>query len=437
MIERFKRFLVYKRKELEIRFTTWRKRREIARAYQSDQAQPVRLSKNKVALAGASIIGVAMIFGIYGLSAPPREMELSQQPESTAVLRLKEVMEKEIASRARTVQKEEARRKADKTSTVSNTEPQSDTAETPLIELITDSVVANAKNAYAFADSSHYCILANKADKTMYVLEQSRVGWRRAKSMPMAYGERNGPKERDGDLRTPEGRYFIVGRKENSELHQQYGPMAYVLNYPNSEDRKAGRTGKGIWIHGTWPDSMPYKTRGCLEISNEHLLELGRLIGFGIGTPVVIVDDRALDDPVAALDFEQIGKQRQRLMQAYAHNQNYFASLLDRWQQAWEAENIEQYASFYSRQLFQGQGLDWEGWEARKLRTFRLYDTIQVHVDKILLSDFTESTATVKFVQQYRSDLLNVVNGKKLSFIKSPRGWKISSESTFPQEELL
>ena len=106
----------------------------------------------------------------------------------------------------------------------------------------------------------------------------------------MAIGENEGVKIREGDKKTPEGIYFIIGRKERSELNKMYGPLAFVLNYPNEEDRKRGRTGNGIWIHGTNPDSIPLQTRGCLELENVNILELGMHLKTGIGTPIVIIN---------------------------------------------------------------------------------------------------------------------------------------------------
>jgi murein L,D-transpeptidase YafK len=436
MLERFRRFLVYSFKELEIRYRTWLKRREISRAYRQDQASGFRISRNHIAVAGAAVIGVALLFGIYGLSMAPETAPPANRRDSQAVQRLQDALDRTERKTSSTPARN--RNSSAHTASLPASDSESvDTGAADLLETVVDTAVAPADNAYSFSDSAGYHILANKGARKMYVLGRTSAGWRIARVYPMAYGERDGPKQLDGDLRTPEGLYFIIGRKERSELHEQYGPMAFILNYPNDEDRRAGRTGQGIWIHGTWPDSMPYQTRGCLEISNQHLEDLGSLLGVGIGTPVYIIDRDSLARPARVIDYEQVAGKRRRLLDAYRGNQHFFAALLDRWRQAWESENIERYASFYDQGEFSGQGLRWEGWRERKLRTFELYDTIRVRVDKVLLTDFADSVATVKFVQQYRSDVLNVVNGKKLSFIKGPKGWKISSESTFPQEELL
>jgi hypothetical protein len=86
---------------------------------------------------------------------------------------------------------------------------------------------------------------------------------------------------------------------------------------------------------------------------------------------------------------------------------------------------------------FYGQGMLWDAYIEHKAHTFSLYDTISITLDKIYLSEFSETTAVVKFIQGYRSDRIQVVNGKKLYFVKDKGSWKIYRESTMPNEELL
>jgi murein L,D-transpeptidase YafK len=81
----------------------------------------------------------------------------------------------------------------------------------------------------------------------------------------MATGSQQGQKVTAGDKRTPEGLYLIIERKERYQLSSIYGPLAYVLDYPNEEetesqvepDRVSGFTGqkktqfrlkqRGVW----------------------------------------------------------------------------------------------------------------------------------------------------------------------------------------------
>ncbi|MGB0680670.1 MAG: L,D-transpeptidase family protein, partial [Polyangiales bacterium] len=54
-----------------------------------------------------------------------------------------------------------------------------------------------------------------------------------------------GPKTREGDGQVPEGLYEIDRLHPGSHYH-----LALHVNYPNTQDRKLGRTGSAIMIHG-------------------------------------------------------------------------------------------------------------------------------------------------------------------------------------------
>ncbi len=135
--------------------------------------------------------------------------------------------------------------------------------------------------------------------------------WKVIKQFEIAIGGGlAGPKVFAGDRRTPEGLYFILLKKDKSELTSIYGPLAYVLNYPNSIDVKEGRTGQGIWIHGTLGDADPVSTKGCLSLANKNIVELLSYLEDGKGTPVLIVNDSTFSDPVTIADYEQVDKKR-------------------------------------------------------------------------------------------------------------------------------
>lgn len=108
----------------------------------------------------------------------------------------------------------------------------------------------------------------------------------------VSLGSRPGNKWRRGDLRTPEGVYFITGHIPGSTLPPKYGRGAYPLDYPNPVDRRLGKTGHGIWLHGTAPEYYsrpPLDSEGCVVLTNPELDELGSLLT--PGTPVVIGED--------------------------------------------------------------------------------------------------------------------------------------------------
>jgi murein L,D-transpeptidase YafK len=108
-------------------------------------------------------------------------------------------------------------------------------------------------------------------------------------------GEPVGPKEREGDGRTPEGDYLIDARNARSHYH-----LSLHVSYPNPADlaraRKLGvNPGGAIMIHGLpngigWIGSAHRLldwTKGCVAVTNAEIDEIWRLVA--VGTPVKIV----------------------------------------------------------------------------------------------------------------------------------------------------
>lgn len=97
----------------------------------------------------------------------------------------------------------------------------------------------------------------------------------------------SGPKQREGDFRTPEGRYRIARRNPRSEFF-----LALQISYPNDGDEKRARRngwepGGLIMIHGlpNRPRHPPeyYESRdwtdGCIAVSNADMVEIWLLTG--------------------------------------------------------------------------------------------------------------------------------------------------------------
>jgi len=146
--------------------------------------------------------------------------------------------------------------------------------------------VALAPPARAAVDT----ILIEKAARRMTLYEAGReVG-----SYPVALGfSPVGDKVRQGDGKTPEGRYKISYKNPNSQFH-----LSLKISYPDAEDRAAARRrgdnpGGDIFIHGTpgrasyGPnESIPDWTLGCIAVTNSEIEEIWRLVA--VGTAVEI-----------------------------------------------------------------------------------------------------------------------------------------------------
>ena len=103
-----------------------------------------------------------------------------------------------------------------------------------------------------------------------------------------------GPKESQGDNKTPEGTYTIESRNRHSEYH-----LSLRLSYPNEEDKRRAEAmgvspGSDIMIHGirnglSWVGGFHTGidwTEGCIAVTNEEMEEIARLVPNG--TPVEI-----------------------------------------------------------------------------------------------------------------------------------------------------
>lgn len=74
-----------------------------------------------------------------------------------------------------------------------------------------------------------------------------------------------GPKEKQGDLMSPEGFYSVTaaGLKADSKYH-----LAMNIGYPNLLDRALGRTGDFIMVHGNC------ESVGCFAMTDAHIEEI-------------------------------------------------------------------------------------------------------------------------------------------------------------------
>ncbi len=104
-----------------------------------------------------------------------------------------------------------------------------------------------------------------------------------------------GPKQQEGDGRTPEGRYLIDWRNPNSKFH-----LSLHINYPDTDDQAQAVTrgvapGGDIMIHGL-PNAnaslgalhyLKDWTLGCIAVSNQEIEEIWHAVPDG--TPVEIV----------------------------------------------------------------------------------------------------------------------------------------------------
>ncbi len=137
-----------------------------------------------------------------------------------------------------------------------------------------------------------HVLLVDIAGPRLFVLTRRGDDFVVVNDFYASVGLMGGGKAREGDMRTPLGAYRITSELPRSRIRSYHGSFAWVLDYPNRDDRMAGRTGSHIWIHGVPPGTIarpPFSTEGCIALSNEDLEALRRLVRIN-RTVVVIVE---------------------------------------------------------------------------------------------------------------------------------------------------
>lgn len=101
-------------------------------------------------------------------------------------------------------------------------------------------------------------------------------------------------------------------------------------------------------------------------------------------------------------------------------------SFVEQWRKAWIAKDIETYINCYSPSFKNGQ-LDRDGWKTKKLHLNKKYSYINVSIKNIVV-EWTNSGASVSFLQTYKSDQYQTTGTKVLELTKRNNRWMIESE---------
>ncbi|HEY5973337.1 MAG TPA: L,D-transpeptidase family protein [Geobacteraceae bacterium] len=136
--------------------------------------------------------------------------------------------------------------------------------------------------AFATWKGSADRILIEKNDRRLKLIARGEV----IKTYKIALGGNPvGPKERQGDNKTPEGTYVIDSRNKDSRYH-----LSLHISYPNERDRKRARElgvspGGDIMIHGlknsfSWVGDAHTGvdwTKGCIAVTDEEIEEISKV----------------------------------------------------------------------------------------------------------------------------------------------------------------
>ena len=135
-------------------------------------------------------------------------------------------------------------------------------------------------------------ILVEKAVKRLTLFSDNKI----IKEYKVALGKiPEGHKFMEGDRKTPEGIYYIDGRKSDSKFH-----LSLHISYPNEIDTFfAGKLGvspgSNIMLHGTgdeyaWMGKYHVVhnwTDGCIAVTNQEIEEIWKIVPDGTKIKII------------------------------------------------------------------------------------------------------------------------------------------------------
>jgi L,D-transpeptidase YnhG len=128
----------------------------------------------------------------------------------------------------------------------------------------------------SLSDRNKHAIAVDASRSRLYLFENTDKGVKLVADYYISVGKLGTEKALEGDQRTPLGVYYITGSLKPTSLVDFYGVGALPINYPNPLDLKRGKTGSGIWLHGTPSEQFsraPKASDGCVVLANpdQHL----------------------------------------------------------------------------------------------------------------------------------------------------------------------
>lgn len=265
-------------------------------------------------------------------------------------------------------------------------------------------------------EDQKYAIVVDTHRSRLYLYQNVDGRPRFVADYYVSSGKNGASKMREGDEKTPVGVYHVVASLPRQKLSDFYGSGAFPINYPNEWDRRQGRNGHGIWLHGVPSDTYsrpPRASNGCVVLSNADLDALARNLQVGL-TPVIISEDvewTKLDD--------------------WAQERKTFQAQLEQWRADWESRDTDSYLRHYARS-FSANGEDLAAWSLHKRQVNAGKTWIKVGVRNVSMfrNPGKQDLVVVTFDQDYRSNNLSNTMKKRQYWTREGGRWRIVYEGS-------
>jgi murein L,D-transpeptidase YafK len=261
-----------------------------------------------------------------------------------------------------------------------------------------------------------HALLVDSRRSRLYVFSNDGGRPRLVADYYVTLGKNGVEKTRSGDQKTPIGVYHVTADLPRKKLTDFYGSGAFPINYPNEWDRRLGRNGHGIWVHGT-PSALysrpPRASDGCIVLANPDLDSVRDFMQVGL-TPVIIADE------VEWSDADALEAERRSLNAAF-----------EQWRQDWASLDAGRYLGHYSARFRSGKQ-DFASWSAHKRAVNAGKKWIKVEAAEVSMFRYPREGdfVVVTFEQTYRSNNLSNVSRKRQYWVKEAGRWKILYEGS-------
>jgi murein L,D-transpeptidase YafK len=259
-----------------------------------------------------------------------------------------------------------------------------------------------------------HALLVESRRSRLYVFANAEGRPRLVADYYVTLGKNGIDKAREGDQKTPLGVYHVTANLPRKKLTDFYGSGAFPINYPNEWDRRMGRKGHGIWLHGVPSDVYsrpPRSSDGCIVLANGDLDSVARFVQVGL-TPVIIADEIEWAD-AAAVEAER----------------KSLGAALELWRADWQSRDTGKYLAHYSPRFSSGVQ-DLAAWSTHKQKVNAGRKWIKVGLSRVSMFRYPRERdfVVVTFEQDYRSDGLSNVMRKRQYWVKEGARWKILYE---------
>ena len=248
-----------------------------------------------------------------------------------------------------------------------------------------------------------YLIAVDKSRQELAFFER-RSPLKLSRRFACTTGQAVGDKILEGDLKTPEGIYFVGYRIGSGLDFIKYGHEAYTLNYPNPVDRLRKKTGYGIWIHGRGEPLVPLQTEGCVSMNNSDLALLNKVLV--PGAPVALTGSFVYEPKVGPEDEKTCLLLRDKV---------------EAWARAW-SDRSRDYFSFYDKEAYSiAQGEPFSAFQGQKERLFKMLPWIRTTVRDVQVLRGPDYWVTW-FYQDYQAPNLSTKGVRRLYWGKNAKG---------------